>query len=127
MKNQFLFHEKLIQICMLGAVLAFGWSAYAGESWDLAGDWNPPANPNGAWTYGDYDSGSFTNLTYMTNGVDGVEGGYLPVGGDGFIYKNLTGSAAYGIGPGQVSLESNYGTPWRDGLLRPLVSTTSPY
>ena len=96
---------------MLGTVLAFGSPAYAQASWDLAGDWNPPANPNGAWTYGDYDSGSFVDLTYATNGAGG-NGAYVSVSGlpDGFIYKNLAGSAAFGIGAGQVSLESNSGT-----------------
>jgi hypothetical protein len=121
MKKQVVSHENLIQICMLGAVLAFTSSAYANQSWDLAGDWNPPGNPSGAWTYGDYDGGSFVNLTYSPDltsnpvsglGVSGV-GGYLPVGGeqaDGFIFLNLTGSALYGIAPGQVSLESDWGT-----------------
>jgi hypothetical protein len=113
MKKQVLSHEHLILLCMLGAVLAIGSPAYAQASWDLAGDWNPPANPNGAWTYGDYDGGSFVNLSYITNGIIGGAGGYLPVGGgvtDGFIYKNLTASAAYGIDPGQVSVESDWGT-----------------
>jgi hypothetical protein len=83
----------------------------AAVSWDLAGDWNPPANPNGAWTYGDYDGGSFVNLTYETNGVGGAGAYVSVVAPDGFIYKNFTGSAAYGIDPGQVSLEANSGTP----------------
>jgi hypothetical protein len=97
--------------------LAFDLSACAGASWDLAGDWNPPANPNGAWAYGNYgSSNSFVYLTFVTNGVDGgAEGGYLPADGEyydgGFIYENLVGSAAYGINPGQVSLECNWGTP----------------
>jgi len=96
-------------------MLALGSPAYAQESWDLAGDWNPPANPNGAWSYGDYDSNTFVYLPYMTdtnNNVLGGAGGYVSSKGpDGYIFVNLTGSAAYGIAPGQVSLEADVGTP----------------
>ena len=104
--------EQFAISLLMSVALTCGSSAYAGASWDLAGDWNPPANPNGAWTYGDYDSNALVNLTYMSNDVGGA-GAYLPVGGgatDGFIYKNLTGGLAYGIYPGQVSLESDWGT-----------------
>jgi hypothetical protein len=100
--------KKLFLVsALISITLTLGSSAYAQMNWDLASDWNPPANPNGAWTYGDYDNNTFVNLTY-------VGGGYFPAGGaatNGFIYKNLTGIAQYGIAAGQVSLQSDQGTP----------------
>jgi hypothetical protein len=106
---------------LLWVALTFHSSAYAQESWDLAGDWNPPANPNGAWTYCDYDGGSssnltgglFVNLTYFNNFTTFGGGAYFQPDGlpDGYLYMNTTASAECGIDPGQISLEANGGTP----------------
>ena len=106
MKKIILFFGLLVSV-----PLPFGSSAHAGASWDLAGDWNPPANPNGAWSYGDYDGGSFVSVPYLVDPNIGGAGCYSPSQPNGFIYLNLTGSAAYGIAPGQISLEADDGTP----------------
>jgi hypothetical protein len=82
-------------------------SAYAGTSWDLEGDWAPPANPNGAWSYGQYVSGSFQALPWDSTD-DLYDNGST---NNGFVYRNNTGSAEYGLAPGAVSMESNWGTP----------------
>jgi len=76
------------------------------QTWDLTGDWNPPANPNGAWTYGEFVGGVFAPLDWRA-------GGYYPAVGasGGYITENTTGSAAYGIDPGQISLEADGGSP----------------
>ena len=66
----------------------------------------PPANPNGAWSYGEYLSGSFVNLAY-TNGAYYYNG---TAQDGGFIYMNTGSGLAYGIEPGQVSVESDWGT-----------------
>ena len=117
MKRKVVVWRNRLQLCLFGALSAFGSLAFAGEGWDLASDWNPPQNPNGAWTYGVYDSGSFVDLTYTNNAALaglGDDGGYFPAGGnptDGFIYKSLIANPAYGIDPGEVSLEADFGTP----------------
>lgn len=99
---------------LFGALIAIGSSARA-QSWDLAADWNPPANPNGVWSYGDYDSNVFSPLPYDASAIAaGSTGVYQMAGGqqsDGFIYLNNSGAAADGIAPGQVSLEADWGTP----------------
>ena len=95
--------------------LVFGAPVWGQESWDLAGDWNPPSNPNGAWTYGDYDTNMFVNLTFDTNIGYAGSGAYVNTNAvdesDGYLYKNITSQPAFGIAPGQISLEANSGTP----------------
>ena len=88
-------------------LLVLGSTAGA-QTWNLTNDFSPPSNPNGAWSYAEYAGGTFENLTWQpTAGVYAVG----PVLQDGaFIYKNTTGSPAYGIDPGQISLESDWGT-----------------
>ncbi len=72
------------------------------QSWSLSGDWNGISNPNGPWNYG-----SLTGSTYASLGAGN---GFYGTNPGVFIYKN-EGVANVGIDPGQVSLESNYGTP----------------
>lgn len=78
-------------------------SAYS-QTWNLAGDWNPTANPNGTWSYGEMVGGNFVPLAWNNlNGSYGDNSG-------GFVDKNTSGSFAYGIDPSQISLESDWGS-----------------
>jgi hypothetical protein len=73
--------------------------------WDLAGDWNPPANPNGAWTYGQIVNGSFSSLPYTS-------GAYCNGSGSGgCVCQNQQTYPTYGIDPGEISLEADWGNP----------------
>jgi hypothetical protein len=75
-----------------------------GQTYSLSGDWNGVANPNGVWSYGYLTGGTFTSFG-TGNGAYATDNGYLA------FYKNTGTSAAYGIDPGQVSLEADGGTP----------------
>ena len=82
-------------------------SASAATTWDLAADYADNLNPNGAWTYGAIPGGSFGALAWNAGtssyGINAV--------GETFIYKNTTGIFNYGIDPGKVSLEADWGDP----------------
>jgi len=106
-----MFHHRLtvlstaLTICTL-SLLSVGANA---QTWDLANDFSTTnGNPNGAWTYG-YNAGSgFTAFDSVNSGAWVYSGaGY----GGAFIYKNLANYLAYGIYPGEVSLEADNGTP----------------
>jgi hypothetical protein len=73
------------------------------QYWNLAGNWAPPANPNGVWTYGELFGTTFTNLTYSGSSY---EDGGVPL-----IGKNTSSSAVNGINPGQVWLAAGIETP----------------
>lgn len=81
-------------------------SASAATTWNLAGDYAENINPNGVWTYGAENSG-FSALAW--NAATSSYG--IAAQGKTFIYKNTSGVADYGIAPGQVSLEADWGTP----------------
>lgn len=95
---------KSLSVVLAGIALAG--SAAAAGSWNLSGDYAPPSNPNGAWTYGEVLNGSFSALAWNAGtssyGVGAV--GYA------FIYKRETAGTDYGIGSGEVSLESDWGS-----------------
>lgn len=86
-------------------VVAAAVSASA-QSWDLEGNWAPPANPNGTWQYGQMTGGVlFTALPW-----DPTTTSYgIGTAGNVFDYMNTSGSLAYGIQPGDVSLEADWG------------------
>lgn len=96
------------------ALLALASPALA-QTFSLSGDWkgsatfdpNNTPNPNGPWSYGFRDN---TN-TFQPLPGDGLDTYGSSNGSQAFIYKNLGSAEAYGTGPGQVSLEADYGTP----------------
>ena len=104
---------KLKTIVCLSLFLALtDWSARA-QTWDLTADWNPPANPNGAWSYGEFNGGVFTPLAWTSdpgNPIPNCSGlyGNWPIDGP-FVYQNTNASEYYGIEPGQISLQASYG------------------
>jgi hypothetical protein len=82
-------------------------SVSAATSWNLATDYAQNANPNGEWSYGEISGSAFSPLSWNspTNsyGVAAV--------GQTFIYQNTSGIFDFGINPGKVSLESDWGNP----------------
>lgn len=74
-------------------------------TWSLAGDYQVQQNPNGAWQYGQMVGGSFQalawNPTWSAYGAPFV---------GGFVYQRSAPGTDFGIGSGQVSLESDWGT-----------------
>lgn len=75
--------------------------------WDLVNDYQENTNPNGQWRYGTNHGVSFSLLDWNAGTSSYGEGNP----GNTFIYRNDTGSRAYGIDPGKVSLEADWGTP----------------
>ena len=74
-------------------------------SWNLAGDYVANQNPNGPWSYGQLSSGAFSLLSWNA----GTNSYGVAAPNEVFVYKNTTGVTDFGIGPGKVSLESDYG------------------
>nr|WP_294510664.1 hypothetical protein [uncultured Rhodopila sp.] len=89
----------------------------APTSWNAAGDFSTTANPNGQWSYGFLvvQAGALTNdfvlSTQTSSGVDPVTGvqqtGWVCDYCD--IWKNAATVRAYGVGVGQIGLDSDYG------------------
>jgi hypothetical protein len=77
----------------------------AATNWNLTADYLPAANPNGAWTYGSISGSTFSALAWnaptSSYGIGAV--------GETFIYQNNSGFSDYGIAPGKISLESDWG------------------
>jgi hypothetical protein len=90
--------------CVLGHV-----SVVRAQSWSLSGNWDGVSNPNGPWNYGYLSGSTYGSLGQGNNGAYGYSN-YLNSSG-AFIYKNQNSVANVGIDPGQISLESNFGTP----------------
>ena len=82
-------------------------SASAATAWDLATDYAENLNPNGAWTYGAIPSGIFSALAWNA----GTSSYGIAAVNETFIYKNNTGVTDFGIDPGKVSLEADWGDP----------------
>jgi len=92
----------------LSPLLALLGSSASAQTWDLAADYNPPANPNGPWSYGQINGGVFSTLPWTPlSGYPNLNGIYGTSGA--FVYQNIAAYPAYGINPGQISLESDYG------------------
>jgi len=105
-----------IVVCISMLIGLLGSSAYATGSWSLVGDWNANlshANPNGAWSYGQVVGGVFSTQPWSsvvadnTPGYFGVPGNYAA---GAFVYQNTASWANYGVNPGQISLESDWGS-----------------
>ena len=92
---------KLLQRMSIIGAFALALGAH-GQTWDLEGNWAPPANPNGAWQYGQVVGGTFSQLAWTgaSYGVPGV---------GAFIYQNNNAVLMYGVQPGDVTLESDWG------------------
>jgi hypothetical protein len=100
------------RFCITVFLCLLGLSAYA-NVWDLAADWNPPANPNGPWSYGQISGagGTFTPLPWTSFVTDHTAGYYGEAGkAEGNVSQNTASWANYGINPGQIYLESDYGS-----------------
>jgi hypothetical protein len=92
------------------ALSGLGMAAQA-TSWDLAADYNT-VTPNPPWAYGEVlnTGNGFTPLAWtpvISPLTSGIYGNTDPYGA--FIFQNTASYAAYGIAPGQVSLESDNG------------------
>ena len=82
-------------------------SASAATSWSLSDDYAEATNPNGSWTYGSLPGGTFTALAWNSS----TSSYGIAAAGQTFIYKNTSGTFAFGIDAGQVSLEADWGNP----------------
>jgi len=94
------------QSIILAALALASFTAGAATSWDLAGDFQPPSNPNGAWTYGELQGPALAFGALAWNAPTNSYG--VGVAGQTFVYQN-TGGFDFGIATGQVSLESDWG------------------
>ena len=91
------------------------------QTWDAAGQFSSQnGNPNGVWTYGEYD-----NVTGLFKKYQSFSGpAETPAwGGDSDIYLNDSGHLNYGVDPGNLSLHADYGTP----VLRFTAPTAGDY
>lgn len=94
-------------VATAAALVAFHAGATPVTMWDLAGDYVGATNPNGSWQYGTTNGGSFSQLPW-----DATTLSYGTVAeGETFIYQNTSGVRDFGIDPGKVSLEADWGTP----------------
>ena len=94
-------YRKLSTLGVMVAAVSAG-----AQSWDLEGNWAPPANPNGTWQYGQMAGGAvFSPLAWDSTTLSYGTG----TAGNVFVYQNTSGSLAYGIQPGDVSLEADWG------------------
>jgi len=80
------------------------------QTWDLTADWNPPANPNGAWSYGEISGGVFTPLAWVGGNTSGSTDYAYGSASGGFVYQNTNAVTFDDIDPGQISLESDWGS-----------------
>jgi hypothetical protein len=116
---------KLKTIVCLSLFLALpGLSAFT-QTWDMTADWNPPANPNGAWSYGEINGGVFTPLAWtQVSGQPNVTGVYgSGIYGVPFVYQNTAAEEYYGINPGQISIEAD----WGDAAVQWTAPTSGDY
>lgn len=111
-----------IERLFIGSIAVLFCASAHAQVWDAAGDWNPPFNPNGVWSYGQYNSmGNFESLVYDSFNTQ-YDWNYMP-GSGAQIWENNYGYARYGVNPGQVSLDSAYGT----AVVRFTAPTTGNY
>ena len=79
------------------------------QTFNLADDFSTAGtNPNGVWTYGSIIGGSFTPMT--TTGAFSLGPYWIDTQG-GAIWKNNSTVRAYGIEPGQISLDADVTSP----------------
>lgn len=100
--------SRLAATAAATAALCCAGAAYAADTWSLVSDYAPATNPNGPWTYGQLIDGrqdQFSALAWhATTASYGVA-----ASGQVFIYRNNGAVTDFGIAPGQVSLESDWG------------------
>ena len=106
---------------IFSSLFILGTTARANAPWDLEADWSPPGNPNGTWSYGQYDGGSWVGPA-VTPGSSYVGGSfspdeYLSAGqgyyvtntanpfGGSFVYLNNWTTPEWGLSVGAVSLD----------------------
>lgn len=99
------------RLALILAIATLSASAHAlvqapATAWSLSGDYQTDQNPNGAWQYGQMVGGSFQALAWNA----GTSSYGLAAPGNAFVYKRTAPGADFGIGSGQVSLESDWGT-----------------
>jgi len=83
-------------------------SAVAAPDWDLATDYLTNTNPNGVWQYGEVTASpanTFSTLAWNA----GTSSYGVAAANNTFIYQNTSGSFAFGISNGKISLESDWG------------------
>jgi len=85
--------------------MCVGVSAHA-LTWDLATDYVGNSNPNGAWSYGHFPTPpTFVALPWNA----GTNSYGVAAAGNPFIWKNNLGYFDFGVQPGKISLESDWG------------------
>jgi hypothetical protein len=111
-----------IERLLIGTAAALLCASAQAQTWDADANWSPPANPNGNWSYGQLSSlGVFTAL-----GWDGFNTEYDVSNTPGLgaqVWENGLSYATYGIAPGDISLDSGYGT----SVVRFTAPTTGDY
>jgi hypothetical protein len=100
---------------ILATTIACSGLALAAQAttWDLTSQYQAAAanGVNGAWSYGEIsggNGGTFSSLGW-TPVVSPLAAGIYGTGNGAFVYQNTASFAAYGIAPGQVTLESDLG------------------
>lgn len=99
------FHAILSAVAILSTSVGASASAV---SWNLANDYVGVFNPNGAWSYGSIGSApgdAFSALAWNP----GTSSYGIAAVNEVFVYQNSSPTTAFGIAPGQISLESDYG------------------
>lgn len=106
LRNRF---AVLAATCLVGTLSLMPTTAHA-QTWDLYNDFSTTNNPNGAWTYGAYTDAAHTVFSIYPSETSNILGpewyGFVSD-----INPNTSGSGAFGISPGTVSLASDSGTP----------------
>jgi len=94
---------------LIGTVATLVCVSASAQVWNPATEWSPPSNPYGVWSYGEYQTlGTFAPLAYDPFDVQ-YEWNNTPDLGAA-IWLNTLGYADQGIAPGELSLNSSYGT-----------------
>jgi hypothetical protein len=93
----------------IGTAAALVCASASAQAWNASTNWNSPANPDGVWSYGEYQTmGTFESLSYDPFDVP-YEWENTPDLGAA-IWENANSYGELGIGPGQISLNSGYAT-----------------
>jgi hypothetical protein len=91
---------KHLQVIAIFSGLGLATLAHARAKWDLRSDFATTTNPNGQWSYGTLEGGSFVlNTIISPEPYPGWHGQQASN-----IWKNNSNSVHHGVQPGQVSL-----------------------
>jgi hypothetical protein len=111
-----------IERLLIGTAAALLCASASAQAWDAANNWSTPSNPNGVWSYGEFNSSNtFIPLVYDPTKTE-YDWNYSALDG-AQIWENPNSYAEQGIGAGQISLNSAYGT----GVVRFTAPTTADY